>query len=267
MEPVAHPGFAVSEIGLALRDLVHVVNLAVVDAAGMDVEVIAQVLHAHDRALEVPAGGARPPGRLPLHGPARLAEPAAPEREVRGIALALDRLDASLADALPVEQSQAAVVLAPAGIEVEAAREPVCVTLGLQDPDELDHLRHVVAGARIDGCRQDGQAPDVVHEGLGVGLGDLLHAASFAQSRDQHLVLSLVLVRGQVADVGDVHDLAHLVALPLQRPAKPVGEDVGAQVAEMRVGVDGRAAGVDADPRWMSRGEFLQPPAKRIEQQ
>src|SRR2546421_12568685 len=51
--------------GLALRDLVFVVRKDVVHAAGMDVEALAQVLHAHRRALDVPAGPARAKWSLP----------------------------------------------------------------------------------------------------------------------------------------------------------------------------------------------------------
>ncbi len=56
---------------LALGDLVLVVGEDVVHAAGVDVEALAEVLHAHRRALDVPAGPAGAPGRVPA-GLARL---------------------------------------------------------------------------------------------------------------------------------------------------------------------------------------------------
>ena len=50
---------------LGLGDLVLVVREDEVDAAGVDVEARAQVAHAHRGALDVPAGPARPDGRVP----------------------------------------------------------------------------------------------------------------------------------------------------------------------------------------------------------
>src|ERR1700726_4813712 len=53
MEPVANEGL--SGCPFALRNLVLVVREDVVDAAGVNVEALAQVLHAHGGALDVPA--------------------------------------------------------------------------------------------------------------------------------------------------------------------------------------------------------------------
>ena len=63
VQPVAREGLAGG--ALALRDLVLVVREDVVDAAAVDVEGLAEVAHAHRRALDVPARPARPPRRLP----------------------------------------------------------------------------------------------------------------------------------------------------------------------------------------------------------
>ena len=82
--------------GLGLRDLVLVVREDEVHAAGVDVERLAQVPHAHGRAFDVPAGPSRPDGGVP----GRLAGLGAlPQREVADVVLAvLVRLD-TFADA------------------------------------------------------------------------------------------------------------------------------------------------------------------------
>src|SRR5437868_3142002 len=84
VQPIADEGLVGA--GFALGDLVLVVRKDVVDAAGMDVEALAQVLHAHRRALDVPAGPARAERSLPrlLFRLARL-----PEDEVARIVLAV----------------------------------------------------------------------------------------------------------------------------------------------------------------------------------
>ena len=66
--------------GLRLRDLVLVVWELEVLAAGVDVEPVAQVLHGHRGALDVPPREPRPPGGIPFHEP--MLAGALPQREV-----------------------------------------------------------------------------------------------------------------------------------------------------------------------------------------
>ena len=64
MEPVVAP--LVAQVALGLGDLVGVVGEGIVDAAAVDVQILAQVLHGDAGALDVPAGIAHAPGRIPL---------------------------------------------------------------------------------------------------------------------------------------------------------------------------------------------------------
>src|SRR3546814_1848994 len=63
-----------------------------------------------------------------------------------------------------------------------------------------------------------------------------------------------------VADIGDVDDMgerppSHVPGLPRQHAAERVGEDIGAQIADMRVIVDGRPARIDTNVGGIDRGE------------
>src|SRR4029077_13756044 len=79
-----------------------------VDAAAVEVEGLAEVLHAHRRALDVPAGTPRSPGGLP-GGLARLDR--FPEAEVAHVLLAVlvARHPLPLARLLEVETGEGAV--------------------------------------------------------------------------------------------------------------------------------------------------------------
>src|SRR5262249_61072823 len=94
VQPVPDPGQAVAEERLALRDLVDVVQLAVVPPAGVQVEMLAEQGHAHHRALQVPAGRAPAPGRVPAQYPALTRLLGSPQREVGLAAAARDVLPA-----------------------------------------------------------------------------------------------------------------------------------------------------------------------------
>ena len=67
-----------------------------------------------------------------------------------------------------------------------------------------------------------------------------------------------------VVDVGDVHDLVHLVAQIAQAAPQDVFEDKGSQVADVGVVVDGGAAGVELDLPRLERLERLLPPAEGV---
>src|SRR3990172_7897004 len=89
VDPVADEGLYAGE-GLGLGDLVLVMGEDQVLAPAVDVDLLAQVLEGHGRALDVPAGAARPPGAVP-GGLARLGR--FPEGEVAGVLLVVTGLD------------------------------------------------------------------------------------------------------------------------------------------------------------------------------
>src|SRR5207302_6153093 len=82
---------------------------------------------------------------------------------------------------------------------------------------------------------------------------------------DQHLVLTPVeLVVGEMADVGDVHDLGDLAAQVVQGAAEHVGEDVRTEVPDMRIPVDRGAARVDPDAAGFEGPELFFAATQRV---
>lgn len=76
--------------GLRLGDLALVVGKLQVNPPGVEVKAFPQVLEAHGRALNVPAGVPLPPGALPAHDVPGLGR--LPEGEVQGVFLLLPHL-------------------------------------------------------------------------------------------------------------------------------------------------------------------------------
>ncbi len=264
MHPVSDPRIAVVEVGLGLRDLVDVVQLPVVDAAGVQVEVLAQERHRHHRAFQVPAGRAPAPRGVPAHDPADAGLLGPPEGEVGLVPAALDLLDpGGLALAGDVHQRQGAVAVGLGGVEVQAGRDLVGDPALLQPRRELDHLPDVLAGARVPVGRQHVQRGHVGHERAGVEVGDVRDRPPLLRRRDLELVLAGVGVGDRVAHVGDVDDVPDRDVLPAQGAAERVGEHVGPHVAQVREVVDGRAAAVQADDVG-GRHEVLELPSERV---
>jgi len=62
-----------------------------------------------------------------------------------------------------------------------------------------------------------------------------------------HLVLALVGIAHEMADVGDIYDLGDFIAVVFEHPAQRIGEDVRPKIADVGVIVDRRPAVVHAD--------------------
>src|SRR5579885_263076 len=126
---------------LGLRYLVLVMNRDVVETAGMDIQRLAQVLHRHRRALDMPARVAAAPRAIPLHQMARLLKH--PQREIVR-ALLVGRMLEALAGVLlvealarePADPRRAAPLL---DVEVNPTGRDVAVTVR---DDPLDHADH-----------------------------------------------------------------------------------------------------------------------------
>src|SRR5581483_8623740 len=69
---------------------------------------------------------------------------------------------------------------------------------------------------------------------------------AFADEGLCHLVFSFVAVRNEVADVSDIHYLLHVIAVSLKEPAHRISENSSAEIADMDIIVNSRAAVVHA---------------------
>ena len=92
MEPRFAP--LVTEVAFALGDFVGVVGEGVVDAAAVQVQILAVVLHGDAGALNVPAGIADAPGRVPFERLILELGLCKPQDEVVLVALVYDLLNA-----------------------------------------------------------------------------------------------------------------------------------------------------------------------------
>ena len=242
---------------LALRDLVLVVREDDVHAAAVDVEGLAQVLHAHRRALDVPARPARAPGRVPR----RLARLGAlPEDEVAHVLLAVLVAGHALAAAAPAR-----------GRSRRACRSRRRRRCGSR-PSRRSRRRSRVSSSRSMSAIISGDVvgrPRVVLDPLDVQRVEVARR-SVDERRRVVVQRDAGLVRaadGLVVHVGEVHHLGHAVAEVAQAAPQQVLEEEGAQVADVDVVVDRRAAGVDpqASPG-IERRQRLEPPAEGVEE-
>ena len=194
--PVVHPELRERVPERArLGDLVLVVREHEVETSPVDLELRAQVLLGHDRALDVPAGASCPPGRVPGRVLSRLRR--LPEREVARILLARVRL--LLLDLVRPLAAQPPVVRVARNAEVDV---PIGLVGEAATNELLDHRDLVADG--LDGRRLDVRTAET--EPVGVLDVPARCVRGEPRARAGRRVVDLVV------DVGDVHDELRLVA-------------------------------------------------------
>ncbi|KVA01637.1 hypothetical protein WI40_07550 [Burkholderia ubonensis] len=121
--------------------------------------------------------------------------------------------------------------------------------------DQRDLLFDMVGRLAPDRRQLDVEQPEISDERLGVAFseGPGRHAAASALTLD--LVLAFVLVGQQVADIGDIDDMTNRIAVEFEGPTQQILEEIGSQIADMGMVVDGRATAIQPDPVRVNRTE------------
>ncbi len=196
----------------------------------------------------MPTGVADAPGAGPAHDVARFG--GLPEGEIARVALLLEHGDArARLDLVQAAAGELAVVVEAVDVVVDAAVDLVGVAAGEEGLGHGDLLGYVAGGARLDVGALEAESVHVGEVAGGEQLGDGHRVQAAAAGLGDDLVLALVGVVGQVADVGDVLHVGHFVAAVAQPADHQVEAEVALGVADVGVAVDGRAADVHADLR------------------
>jgi hypothetical protein len=222
----------------ALGHLVLVVREGQVDAAGVDVDGLAQRLVDHRRALDVPARTARAPGAVPL-GLVLLGR--LPQHEVGRVALVGRDLDAGAGDHLvQVAARQLAVVGEALGVEQHVALGGVGLAVLHQLADHLDDRADMLGGLGLQVRTQRAQRVGVLVIGGEIAVGDDLDVDAFVGG----LLVDLVV------DVRDVARIDHRVLAieAAQHAIQDVEHHHRPEIADVRVVVDRRTADIHRHP-------------------
>ena len=231
----------------ALRDFVLVMREREIDAAGVNIERVAQIFHGHRRAFHVPAGTSRADSRLPemLSRLWRL-----PQGEITGIVLfVLVDVDARARfHSVHVDFRKLSVVGELRDAEIDGAVARVGKPFLLELLDQRDHVLNVIGRADKLFRHFDIERARVFEKRANIFL------RVFA---DAHAGACGVL-DDAVVHVGNVHHLQHAIALRMQEAPQHVLKHERAKIPDMREGINRRPAGVNADFTPVERLERLQ---------
>jgi hypothetical protein len=238
-----------------LRRLVLVVGEEQVAAPAVDVELDAEQLLRHRRALDVPARAPHPPRRGPA-GVLVLLLPL-PEREVERILLAGGALDPlPLVHLVDRAVRELPVLGQRAHAEVDVAVDGVGVPALDQVRDQRHDRLHVLGRQRL-------VVGPAEAEALGVGLVVLGHLGGQRLRAHPRLPRRRVDL---VVDVGDVGHQRRLEPLVLEEALEQREDDVRPGVADVDARIDRRPAGVDAHAAGIARLERRDAAGTRVVQ-
>ena len=224
-----------------------------VSPAAVDVDLIAEGGAVHRRALDVPAGAALAPRRIPadLAGLGRL-----PEREVVGMALCIVIFDAHAVERVLLVPPREL----PVGGEGIDVKVDVTVVCGISVPrgDERLHKGNDVA----DVLRRLEPEGGVVHIELAHHMVDLFyHHLGILVRRDARL---LGAGDDLVVHVGVVAGIRHLVALFFEELAEDIVEHRLKGVADVGLARHRDAAGIHLDLPLLEGHKFFLSSRQRI---
>ena len=257
MEPLGAPGMA--QIAFRLGDFIGVVGESVVDAAAVEVQIFAVILHGDAGALNVPAGIANAPRRIPLQSLILKLGLGEPEDEVILVPLVgvlLHALTDADSQILLVVVIKDIITLELAGVEIHVAAGKIGVAGVQQLGDDLDIVINEAGGGLHHIRALDIQLAAVIKEGVRIILGYLHDGLVLPVSALEHLILALVSIRGQVAHVRDVHDTVDAVAGIAQELFQHVLHDIAAEVADVGEVIHRGAAGIHFHMARCVGGEF-----------
>jgi hypothetical protein len=231
--------------GLRLRDLVFMMRKNQVYAAGVDIQRLAQILNGHHGALDVPSGPAAADGLVPENFAFFRRFPQGEIARVRFFVLV--HVDArARANAAEIVVRQLAVFRKSRNAEVDGTVAGVSVAVRRQALDGLRHFVNVLGGGHHMLGRLQAKQRAIVAKGLFVVRGVLV----------ERLVARHGVANDLVVHIGDVHDVVDPEAAGAQPSPQDVHEGKRAEVADVRVIVDGGAARVHAHGVVPLRGEF-----------
>ena len=238
---------------LALSDLVLVMRKNVVDRAGVDVELLSEVLHRHRRALDMPAGPSAPPRRVPRRF-SRLG--ALPESEVLDVLFLVFIIgDAvSLPCLRKIDAREPPVGGEARNLVPDAPIALIRVAARLETSDERDHLGDVIGGPGIVLRRLDAERLQVFEEGLGVAFREVAQRLPGGKRATDRLVVH----------VGQIHHLLDPPAQKSKTSPKQVFPDKRSQIADVNAVVDRGPARIEPRLAGNPGFELLKRPSERV---
>ena len=236
-----------TQVAFGLGDFIGMMGEGVVDTAGMDVQVLAQMLHGNAGAFNMPTGVANAPGGIPFQRLVFKLRLGKPEDKVILIALI-----GILFHTFPYAGSQIflimviedIVLIQGRGIKIHIAAYEIGFAGVQKLLNHLDIAVDTVGGRLHHIGALDIQLVAIGKESIGIKARDVHNGLIFPLGSLDHFILAGIGIGCQMAHVGDVHNTLDIIAGIAKGLLQHVLHDIGPQVADMGIVVHRRTAGV-----------------------
>ena len=131
------------------------------------------------------------------------------------------------------------------------------MTVCLKLLDKLNHFTDMLSGLADYVRVADIEGIDVLHKSVGVIFCYFKDALMPLFGSFEHFVIAVVAVACEVSYIGDVHYMLDVIAQIGKGFVENVKENIGTEIADMRIIVNRRTTAVKTDMIFMYRHEIL----------
>src|SRR5579859_8126788 len=262
VDPVIHELLARKT--LALCYLVLVMGKNVIHTASMQIIMLAQVLHRHSAALDMPTGKSTPPWAVPRHLPPWFSW--FPQGKIfRVVLVRIHPFSNTGQHILKLITRKLPIVRKALDVIINITLDLVSYILCQQPLDNSNHLSNMLSSAWKDMCGQYIQFGFVSMECFSIILRDLQRCFPlFARLRHQLIIPAIQHLLPHMTDICNIFDVQNPQSPIFKGTAQPIGHSKRAQIANMNIAIDGGAAGVHLDPASFYRNNLFNPSSQGI---
>ena len=213
VEPIVAP--LVAKIAFALSDLVGMVGECIINAAGMNIQILPQMLHGNAGAFNMPAGITHTPGRIPLEClvfKLALGKPQDKVILILLIGILFHTFTNAHIQVFLVVIVKHIILFQRGSIKVHIAPNKVCLT-GIQKPLHHVNIRIDAVGSRLHHLRTfDIELITISKKRICVELGDLHNGFILSLGTLEHFIFASIRIGSQMANIGNIHNPLNIVA-------------------------------------------------------
>ena len=269
VDPRAFSTFCLVKAALALRNFVCMVHRNVVDAAGVNIEMLAEIFHAHCGTFNMPARVAASPRRIPGHCLIFKLRFGEPKHKVIRVALVLIDYRNRAASGtgfqfVKVQPCKLAVIRVSGYVKIKVSVCHIGMAVCLKLFDKLNHLCNMLSRLAFVIRAAYIQRINVFVKCFRIKFSNFENALVTLLGSLNHFIFAVVSIACKMADISYVHNVVYFIAEKSQRLIKHIKKDISTQISDMSIIIDCRATTVKANLARLNRLEFLHGASHRV---
>ena len=265
MKPVLTP--LMSQIRLALRDLVGMMGEYIIHTPTVKIQILAQVLHTDTGTLNMPAWVPKPPWTLPfqlLVVKLGLGEPQHKITFVLLVSILLHILPHTHKQLFLTLIGEDIILIQFGCVKINVPTALIGIFLFQQPSNDTDKIIDTVC-SRLHHIRPFNiQFPAVIKKSIRVESGNLHNGLMLPFRPLEHLILTGIRIAGKMPHISDIHHTLYVISYIAKCFFQHILHNITSQIPNMRIVIYCRSTGVHCYFSILLRHKPLQPLRCRI---